>query len=270
MQNLTGGGAPSIRISSDLFNAFLKCPTKCWLQAAGEPASGNAYAEWAKSQDRAYHTTEIERLLLETPKGQVAVSPPPESLKAAKWRLATNLVAHARLNSCVLESEVDAVECAPSEGRGRPAQIIPVRVIFTNKLGKDDKLLLAFDSFVLSRTAECEISFGKIIHGDDRSKLKVKTSALSGEVRKCIERIAALLSGPTPPDLVLNRHCGECEFQTRCRQKAIEADDLSLLTGMTEKERKKFRHKGIFTVTQLSYTFRPRRRPKRLAGHREK
>ena len=39
---------------------------------------------------------------------------------------------------------------------------------------------------------------------------------------------------------------------------------------MTEKERKKCNSKGIFTVTQLSYTFRPRRRPRRLAAKREK
>jgi len=39
---------------------------------------------------------------------------------------------------------------------------------------------------------------------------------------------------------------------------------------MSEKERKKFHSKGIFTVTQLSYTFRPRRRPKRLRDKREK
>ena len=39
---------------------------------------------------------------------------------------------------------------------------------------------------------------------------------------------------------------------------------------MTVKERKKLHDKGIFTVTQLSYTFRPRRRPKRLRDKREK
>ena len=163
------------------------------------------------------------------------VSPPPENLKAAKWRLAANLAAHARKNTRVLESEVHAVERAPSEGQGRPPQFIPIRFIFTNKLGEDDKLLLAFDASVLSEVTGREISFGKIIHGDDRSTLKVKTAAHSGEVRKCTESIAALLSSATPPDLVLNRHCGECEFQTRCRQKAIETDDLSLLASMTKR-----------------------------------
>ena len=89
-------------------------------------------------------------------------------------------------------------------------------------------------------------------------------------MRKLTRKIAELLSSPSPPDLVLNRHCAACEFQIRCREKAIEKDDLSLLPRMTEKERRKFHSKGIFSVTQLSYTFRPRRKPKRLAQKRAK
>lgn len=61
----------------------------------------------------------------------------------------------------------------------------------------------------------------------------------------------------------MNRHCAECEFRNCYRQQAKEADDLSLLSGMSEKERAQHRSKGIFTVNQLSYTFRPRRTPKR-------
>ena len=83
-------------------------------------------------------------------------------------------------------------------------------------------------------------------------------------------KIRTVLSSETPPDLVLKRHCGECQFENRCRQNAVEKDDLSLLAGMSEKERKKYHSKGIFTVTQLSYTFRPRRRPKRLRDKRER
>ncbi len=39
---------------------------------------------------------------------------------------------------------------------------------------------------------------------------------------------------------------------------------------MSEKDRKKLHGKGIFTVTQLSYTFRPRRRRRELRGKQEK
>jgi predicted RecB family nuclease len=83
------------------------------------------------------------------------------------------------------------------------------------------------------------------------------------------DKIGTLLCSPSPPDLVLNRHCAECEFQNRCRQKAIEKDDLCLLSGMAEKERTEFNSKGIFTVTQLSHTFRPRRRPQGLRDKKE-
>src|SRR5262249_51305682 len=81
--------------------------------------------------------------------------------------------------------------------------------------------------------------------------------------QKINTKILALLANEQPPDVVLNRHCIECEFQARCRKEATDKDDLSLLAGITEKERNRYRSKGIFTVNQLSYTFRPRRIPKR-------
>lgn len=51
---------------------------------------------------------------------------------------------------------------------------------------------------------------------------------------------------------------------------AVEKDDLSLLANLPNKERSRLRSKGIFTVNQLSYTFRPCRRIKRLAAKPEK
>jgi predicted RecB family nuclease len=227
----------------------------------GEPGSGNAYAEWVESQTASYVATQTARLLSESPKDESAVSPPLENFKGGEWRLATDMVIQAELNSYTLESKLHAIERIPPEGRGTPAKFVPMRFIFTNKLGRDEKLLLAFDALVLLEAMGREISVSKIIHGEDRAILKVKTPALAGAVRKHVEKIAVLLSSTTPPDLVLNRHCGECEFQARCKQKAIEKNDLSLLSNMKEKERKKFNTEGTFTVTQLSYTFRPRRRP---------
>ena len=133
-----------------------------------------------------------------------------------------------------LETRLYAVERVPPDGRGKAAQFIPVRFVFTNKLGKDEKLLLAFAAFVLSEILGRGVGQGKIIHGDNHDTLKVKTSSQAGEVRKRLDKISTLLSNPTPPDLILNRHCAECEFQLRCRQKAIEKDDLSLLSRMSE------------------------------------
>ncbi|HEY5909895.1 MAG TPA: TM0106 family RecB-like putative nuclease [Verrucomicrobiae bacterium] len=256
-----------MKITSILFEAFLKCPTKCWLRSQGETDAGNEYATWVKAQNETYRIEGVKRLTGDIAPGEcVTSSPGTENLRTAKWRFALEFA--AKLQD--LESNIQVVERVPSEGRGKPATFIPIRFVFTNKLTRDDKLLAAFDALVLSEVRGRGVELAKIIHGDDYSTLKVRTSARANEVRKRIEGLRALSTASAPPDLILNRHCGECEFRDRCRQKAIEKDDLSLLAGMSEKERKELHSKGIFTITQLSYTFRPRRRPKRLRDKREK
>ena len=50
-----------------------------------------------------------------------------------------------------------------------------------------------------------------------------------------------------------------------CREKAVQEDNLSLLDGIaTQKAINKYEKKGLFTVKQLSYTFKPRKRKKRV------
>ena len=66
----------------------------------------------------------------------------------------------------IAESQLHAVERVSAEGRGKAAQFIPIRFSFCNKLIKDDKLLLAFDAFVLAQALGRDIATGKIIHGD--------------------------------------------------------------------------------------------------------
>ncbi len=253
-------------INPSLFQAFLKCPTKCWLLSVGEQATGNAYAEWLQSQTETYRVDGIRRLEVRVPPERYAVAPPPERLRLDKWQLAVAV----EVQNQKLQTHIHGLERTPAEGLRGQAQFVPIRFIFTNKVSKDDRLLLAYDALLLSEKIGQKVAVGKIIHGENRATLKVKTVALFGDVRKQLEKIGTLQSNTAPPDLILNQHCGECEFQRRCKQKAIEKDELSLLSKMKEKERKKFNSEGTFTVTQLSYTFRPRRRPKRLRDKRER
>jgi hypothetical protein len=69
-------------------------------------------------------------------------------------------------------------------------EFVPIRFVFRNKLNRDDKLLLAFDTRVLSEELRREVGLGKIVHGENYSTLKVKTSALASDrtahrVRDC-------------------------------------------------------------------------------------
>jgi len=216
-------------ITPPLFAAFLKCPTKCFLLAYGEPPTGNAYADWVRTQNESYRSEGIKPLLsatppdevaqisksavlpasqpagggepqtVETDAGSVALQISAPDLKSAKWRLAVDFVAQAsspagpssvpllerapggtlpdeirtdgtsapqpQPRPWVLESRLHAVKRVPPEGRGKPAQFIPIRFFFTNKLTKDDKLLMAFDALVLSEPLGRQVALGKIIHG---------------------------------------------------------------------------------------------------------
>jgi len=249
-----------MRITAHLFEAFLKCPTKCYLRSVGETGTDNPYDTWIRAQNENYLTDGIKRLSEGVEPDEFFGGPArQENLERGKWRLAVNLKVHAQN----LESSIHALERVFSERQGPPTEFIPIRFIFTNQLTRQNKVMLAFDALVLSEMTAREIGFGKIIHGGGHAILKVKTSVLAGEVRRLIRQITALISNNSPPDLILDHQCAECEFQSGCRKKAIEEDDLSLLSAMSAKERDRYRSKGIFTVNHFSYTFRPRRTPKR-------
>ena len=247
-------------ITDQLFEAFLQCPTKCFLRAKGEAPTGNVYSDWVRGQSESYRSAGATRLV----ERLSAIKPPSELLDpanaiAANWRCAVDV----RARSQNLESHIHAVERIPPQLGGPSAQLVPMRFVRANRPNNVDKLMLAFDAYVLSETMGRQVTFGRIVHGDDQTSLRIKTAVLMGQVRKVIERIGKLFQTKCSPDLVLNRHCAECEFQAGCRQKAMEIDELSLFSGMKPEERERHRRRGIFTVNQLSYTFRPRRQSKR-------
>jgi predicted RecB family nuclease len=254
-------------VGSHQFESYLKCPTKCWLQSRAEPPAENPYAEWASAQRGTYFRAGLKRLVDTFPASACAIAPPfPKDPKEVVWRLAIDV----RWKTRDLETCLQAVERVPVKGRGRPPTFIPYRFEPLNKITREHRLLLAFETLRLSESVGREVRLGKIVHGDNYATLNVQTLPFAKEVRKLMNDITALLTGNTPPDLVLNRHCHQCEFQSRCRTQASEKDELSLLSGMSERDRKKLHAKGIFTVTQLSHTFRPRRRRRESRGKQEK
>src|ERR1022692_120517 len=150
-------------VTSRLFEAYLKCPTKCFLCSRGETGTSNAYADWAQTQNISYRSEGIRRLKDGVASNECfAGSLDGKNLKSAKWRLAVNSKAYAEN----LESAIDAVERAPRDTPGKPPPFSPIRFIFTNKLNRHDKVLLAFDALVLSEALGRDVDFGNIIHGD--------------------------------------------------------------------------------------------------------
>jgi len=106
---------------------------------------------------------------------------------------------------------------------------------------------------------------GIIWRGREGKATKICLNSDPRNVEQLLMGLQETLNSETPPKLILNEHCQVCEFRARCHDQAMQEDNLSLLRGMSEKEIKNLGKKGIFTITQLAHTFRPRRKGKREA-----
>ncbi|MEW6419623.1 MAG: TM0106 family RecB-like putative nuclease [Nitrospirota bacterium] len=133
-------------------------------------------------------------------------------------------------------------------------------------MSKQYKLLLAFCGAALSYEQKAQPISGRIIFGDRFTSTKVQLASLIKAVGKIEKEIAKMVDTQTAPPLRLNNHCEMCEFRESCYAAAKEKDNLSLLKDLSGKEIDTLNKRGIFTVTQYSYTFRPRRAKKMAAS----
>src|SRR3954451_8266325 len=142
--------------------------------------------------------------------------PAAAALKQRRWRLIIDgIVETPMLRACV-----DAVELARSPKNVSSSYYRPIRFAPADKVGKSDKLLLAFDALALSRVTGMVPPTGRIIHGHRYARTTPPLPQPIREVRSALAKIAALRARTAPPPPVLNKHCTECEFRSRCRADA--------------------------------------------------
>jgi predicted RecB family nuclease len=252
-------------ITQAIFEAFTQCRTQSYLSSHSGAVAENALGQGRQHWDQLYQRNGSSRLRARVLDGQLYVGTPTvEAIQQQKYRV----ILDCTLQTSDLSAHVHGLELVrSSRTKGRIAYV-PIRFVSTERISTADKLLLAFDASVLSQA--CGITpprLGKLIHGPEYAMTGVPLLPLYTKVQSILTAISAQHNSTTPPPLVLNKHCAECRYAAQCREIATKADDLSLLAKMSEKDRKKYHEKGIFTVTQLSYTFRPRRRPVERRKH---
>ena len=254
-------------ITDDIFQSFLQCETKSHLKLTGAAGDQRAFPDWERNLIEDYKRQCHRQLRADFGEAECLVGGAfPHDLDNGLWRL----VLDCRVRTQEMQSYLHALERVASPGQTNHSPYMPIRCVPREKISTQDKLLLAFDALVLRTVSDEAPRFGKIIHGRKQATAKVELAGWLDMAQTVVSKIAAQQANQTPPPLILNTHCGACEFQARCRQIALEKDELSLLASMTAKERQQQHAKGIFSVTQLSYTFRARRKPKRFAAKPDK
>jgi predicted RecB family nuclease len=175
------------------------------------------------------------------------------------------LLADATLEDDSVSLRLDALKREEGPSKLGDYHYLPVLHNHGDKVGRARKLLLAVLGLALAPVQGIRPALGLVARGPEGRLANVRLDAkLYRQAEQVLDEVKRLQERGEPPRLTLNGHCRVCEFQERCRRQAEEADDISLLGGVGEKELSRYHRKGLFTLAQLSCTFRPRKRGKRV------
>jgi predicted RecB family nuclease len=243
----------SANITAAIFAAYLKCPTKAYLTAHGERPPDTFVANTHARISAAYKAQAMELT------GVVPI----DFLRPAgdPAREAATLFVDCETASYAFDQPASARIGSRAKRSERRCDLVPVLYSPWDKNDHSDDLLVCFGALAIGQaTKSGNPPSGKVIYGEGHRDKDVRIADHLPKTRQVIEAIESICQAREPPPLVLNKHCPACDFQFRCRALAIERDNLSLLGAMTAKERIKCEEKGVSTITQLSYGYRPRRR----------
>lgn len=145
-------------------------------------------------------------------------------------------------------------------------------IIPTMKVTPDDKLAAAAWCYGKSEVTgklieEAAIHYGyRLADYEMQSPLQatsIRVTQYSKKAQSLLAELKLLLSKDEAPLFYRNSHCSECQFNDSCYRKLKDRDCISLLPGMSVPVMAKYHNKGLFSITQISHTFRPRRRGRR-------
>jgi predicted RecB family nuclease len=249
-------------ITDELLEAFLQCKYKGRLRAlvrTGQPAD---FEKHRTSQAQA-HRAQVQAKLFPLPEAAPRPEAPPALLDAATLKQGQTRLQNVRVQSANFAARIDAIERVDVPSALGCFSYRAIQYVREPNPPVSARLLLAYRSILLGEIQGKLRSSGVMICGPNLEPRQVKLDALEGKVRDLLKELAAQLEGTKEPPLVLNSHCAICEFRSACREEALKIDHLSLLGGVNRKEIASYNQKGIFTVNQLSYTFRYRKPAKR-------
>src|SRR5262245_4129463 len=243
-------------ITTDIVVACAQCPRKAYLLLfspdKGEP---HEYVEILEQQRCANQERYLNRLQ------QTHADVQPYSLE--NLRKGSKVLINARLQVDGLVADCGVLTRVEGTSTFGKHSYEPSIFAGTQSISKEQQLELSFVGYVLERLQSTSPVAGRII-GMDGESHTVKLGASAKTLRPLLEPLHEWITvdSPKPPPIVLNKHCPLCPFQRSCVAQAEQEDNLSLLDGVTARVMRQYEKKGIFTVKQLSYLFKPQKRKK--------
>ena len=245
-------------IRTEVVTAYSHCPRKAFLlhctEDSGTPNDYVRILEERASANRASYLATLQQ-----------TNPSTCSYDDRAISSGIEVLTEANLEAADIEAYCDALRIV--DQRGDPVAYEPMIVVGTYRVEKEQMLNLAVAGYVLGQLQGKSPATGCLITLDGE-RHRVNLRPMYKTVSSYLRQIRGWCGEPPtePPPVALNKHCPYCSFRNVCSQQAEGADDLSLLDRMTPKAIRRYQNKGIFTVKQLSFLFKPRRRRRRAAA----
>lgn len=247
------------KITREVLESYLRCKTEAALKLKGEHGTHSEYEIWSMEQTTQQKFA-AEANLLKRHDGQAVDKR--TNLTASIMKTGPSVILEGCFEDQLLSISIDAlVKDGEHSSKRSRSTYIPV-LFYDGEVHAAQKALLELFAALVSELQENEPIVGLVFPSDGKPKV-VRLEPGLKLARSALSDVKELHRGSLSPMLVLNSHCQVCEFQSRCHAEAVKDDNLSLLQGIKESQITRLNQKGIFTVNQLSYTFRMRRRPKR-------
>src|SRR5262245_43529076 len=248
------------KITSEVLESYLHCKVKGHLKLAGQQGTRSDYELLlAESRDEVARRA-TDKILAHHSKEEVERD---VGLTQAALKRGAAFLLNATLEDQHVSLAFDGLKRVPGPSKLGDFHYVPVLFFKGRQARKQQRALLDVYGLLVSRLQGRLPGAGVIWHGEACRATRVRLSPDFRKAEGLLDELRQMQAMETPPRLVLNAHCTICEFRQRCHEQALQDDNISLLRGIKEKEVRRYTKKGIFTVTQLAHTFRPRRRGKR-------
>lgn len=162
----------------------------------------------------------------------------------------------------------DAIQISHPRNTRKKVPYIPIMITPKEKLTKNEKISLTVRTLLLNRIVPQFPETGRIIFGKELKASSIRMEDYRRTAQKVLDDLTTLMIENVTPLIMRQDNCRICEFEENCRRYLIERDDLSLMGSIDAIEIVKKNKKGIFTINQLSYNFRPKRFKKMRVGGR--
>jgi len=244
-------------INNEIIQTFLNCRYKAFLKNNNKVGIKKEYELLESELLEMYRTSFFNKLRSKTSKTQLF-----EVIESdVKCQgLKSTYVIEPVFQSNEYFIKFDAIEITPPKAPITNHLYTVISISPKEKVTKVEKLILSIKCIILSGFNSITPECCKIIYGRNLKSTGFALKIYVKEANRLLKELSKAVSNADAPSSHHNNHCPICEFQKGCWDMWMEKDDLSLLGRMSQKEQNKLNNRGFFTVHQLSYTYRPKKR----------